>query len=154
MDEREQRIATVAATLRTLLVQAGALRAIALLDRGEAHAPLVVDYSAAGELEVAEGEDVRALDPDALTAASVPLPAMRPLHGLEVDPDAGTIAAPIGALDAVIAALRVAARAFGGRSVVTAAFATADPEQPMFLAAREGEPLVVSVGEAEFELAR
>ena len=44
------------------------------------------------------------------------------------------------------------ARAFGGRSVATADFATRDPELPVTIAAREGEPLVLAAGDHRFVL--
>jgi hypothetical protein len=44
------------------------------------------------------------------------------------------------------------ARAFGGRSVATADFATRDPELPLTIAAREGEPLVLAAGDRRFLL--
>lgn len=152
MDDLDDRLPAVVGTLRALLVEGGALRVVALLDRGAAGEPLVIDCAADGALELDDGERTRTLELAAIASPGFPLPALRPLRGLEVDPVAGTVAAPIGALDAIAAALRTAARALGGRSVVTAAFATADPEGPMYLAARGEEPLVVSVGELEFEL--
>jgi hypothetical protein len=44
------------------------------------------------------------------------------------------------------------AAAFGGRSVATADFATRDPELPITIAAREGEPLVLAAGDRRFVL--
>ncbi len=44
------------------------------------------------------------------------------------------------------------AAAFGGRSVATADFATRDPEMPITIAAREGEPLVLAAGDRRFVL--
>ena len=50
--------------------------------------------------------------------------------------------------DAVLAL----ARSFGGRSVATADFATRDPDLPITIAAREGEPLLLAVGDGRFVL--
>jgi hypothetical protein len=44
------------------------------------------------------------------------------------------------------------ARAFGGLTVATAEFATSDPELPITFAAREGEPVVLGAGDAQYEL--
>ena len=44
------------------------------------------------------------------------------------------------------------ARAFGGRSVASADFATHDPELPITIVAREGEPLLLAIGDGRFEL--
>jgi hypothetical protein len=41
---------------------------------------------------------------------------------------------------------------FGGRSVATADFATRNPELPITIAAREGEPLVLAAGDRRFVL--
>lgn len=41
---------------------------------------------------------------------------------------------------------------FPGRSVVSATFLTDDPERPLQLTARAGDPLVASLGERQFEL--
>jgi hypothetical protein len=44
------------------------------------------------------------------------------------------------------------ARAFGGRSVATAEFGTRDPDLPLTIVARDGEPLLLAVGDGRFEL--
>jgi hypothetical protein len=44
------------------------------------------------------------------------------------------------------------ARAFGGRSVATATFATRDPDLPLTVAAREGDPIVLDIGGRQFAL--
>jgi hypothetical protein len=146
-------LGTVVATLGSFLDRAEALRVVLLLDRGEDEEPLLVDLDAAGELEVGEGESVRALDPGAF-AASTPLPVAdaRPLAPIEVDADAGQLTAPLGAIERAAAGVRAAARVFGRRSVFTAAFMTMDPDQPLFMAARGEEPLVISLGGREWEL--
>ena len=44
------------------------------------------------------------------------------------------------------------ARAFGGLTVATAEFATSDPDLPITFAARDGEPVVLGAGDAQYEL--
>jgi glycyl-tRNA synthetase beta chain len=58
----------------------------------------------------------------------------------------------LGAVAALARAVLGLAQAFGGRSVATADFATREPELPLTIAAREGEPLVVAAGDRRFEL--
>jgi hypothetical protein len=50
--------------------------------------------------------------------------------------------------DAVLAL----ARAFGGRTVASADFATRDPAVPLTIAAREGEPVLLSLAGRHFAL--
>src|SRR5581483_5522750 len=77
----------VVATLREFLLRAEALRVVLLLDRGEESAALLIDLAAAGELEVAEDDDVRALPVDEFTTtAPLALPPVHPLPAIEVDP--------------------------------------------------------------------
>ena len=44
------------------------------------------------------------------------------------------------------------ARTGGGRSVATVDFSTRDPELPLTIAAREGEPVVLAIGDRQFRL--
>ena len=83
-----------------------------------------------------------------------PLPEIRPApsSALSADPITGELAAPIGAIANLGHAVLGLARAFGGRSVATAEFATQDPDLPMTIVAREGEPLLLAVGDGRFEL--
>jgi hypothetical protein len=143
----------VVATLRALIERTGALRAVLLLDRGDAAAPLVVDCGADGSAEVV-GPDGASEEPATAAAGAEPvaLPGLSVVPPLEVDLAESTVTGPLGALDAAARAVRAGAAAFGGRSVVTVGFATSDPDAPLFLAAREGDPLVASLADAEYEL--
>ncbi|HEY2636972.1 MAG TPA: hypothetical protein VGI54_06255 [Solirubrobacteraceae bacterium] len=154
MDERDvPEAARVVATLHDLLARAGALRAVALLDRGDDALPLVVDCAADGSTEVAEGDDARAWPQECHSGGEpLELPPISAVPTLEVDVAGGTVTAPLGGLDAAGRAVRDLAARLGGRSVVTVGFATTEPDAPLFLAARPGEPLVASLAEAEYEL--
>jgi hypothetical protein len=145
-------LARVVATLRLLVARAGALRAVALLDRGEAAEPVVVDCVTGGEVEVVEGEDARTWDgPD--DAEPLALPGhVHPFPPLEVDLAESTVQSPLGVLDHVGRIVRESASLLPGRSVLTVGFATTSPDVPVYLAARGDEPLVLSLGDAEYEL--
>jgi hypothetical protein len=146
-------LGSVVATLREFVLRAEALRTVLLLDRGEESAALVIDLDAAGELEVAEGDDVRAVSlDDFATAAPLELPPVHPLPAIEVDPIAGQLTAPLGTVERTADGVRATARLFGERSVLTAAFPTNDPDEPLFIAARGEEPFVLSLGGQEWEL--
>jgi hypothetical protein len=146
-------LARVIATLHALLERSGALRAVVLVDRGEDAVPVVVDYDADGAAEVAEGDDARPWPPDAWVAAEpYELPPVGTLPPLEVDLEASEVVAPLGVLDAAGHAVRALAGLLPGRSVATVGFATTDPDEPLFLAARRGEALVASLAGHEYEL--
>ena len=89
-------------------------------------------------------------------AAPRALPDIRPAPRttLSIDPETGELEAPLGAVANLARAVLELARAFGGRSVATAEFATRDPELPITIAAREGEPLVLAAGDRRFVLPR
>jgi len=146
-------LASVAATLRELVERAQAARAILLLDRGGDAAPLLVEVRPGGVAEVTEGESSRVLDASVIDEAPpLPLPELRGFAPMELDVSAGSLTGPLGALDHLGRAVRDTATLFPGRSVLTVGFATTDAELPLFLAAREGEPMVMALGDAQYEL--
>ncbi len=55
-------------------------------------------------------------------------------------------------LDHVGRVVRDSALALPGRSVLTVGFATTAEDVPVYLTARAGEPLVLSLGDDEYEL--
>jgi hypothetical protein len=93
------------------------------------------------------------LDAARLAAAPLPLPDVRPLPPFEVDALRAQITAPLGGVEHHARAVRALADAFPGRSVLSVAFATSDPDTPLTLAARSGDPLVLALGEEAFEMA-
>jgi hypothetical protein len=145
----------VIAVARELAERAGALRVVLLVDRHD-DAPLMVDCDAAGDVEVTDGEAVALIPADAPAprppAGLIPDVRAIPATAITVDLTTGELAAPLGAIEHVAEALRQLARRLGDRSVATAELATRDPETPITLAAREGEPAVLAVGEQEFRL--
>ncbi|MDW5595493.1 hypothetical protein VSS74_14175 [Conexibacter stalactiti] len=160
-----ERIATLAVTLRAFAQAAGAEAAILLLDRGDGGQPFVVECPADGPVVLAEGEHVVELDPSRLAAEPLPLPPVRaygpfPVEGLRSELAASSrtdaihseLASPDGGLTQLARAVGQLAAAFPGRSVLTATFPTTDPAVPLHLAARAGDPLVLALGEQQFEL--
>jgi len=147
------RHAVALASVREVAARTGAQRVVLLLDEGADAAPTMVEWAEGGTFELTEAGVTEAVDPQAL-AGVVPVvtPDVRPVPptALTVDPDTGELAAPIGALAAIAGAVVGLATAFGGRSVATAELATRDPERPLAVAARQGEPVVAHIGGGTF----
>jgi hypothetical protein len=144
------------ATAREFALRANALRVVLLIDRG-GDPPLMVDCDAEGEVEVTDGDAVATIPAAADTPAPpTPLPDVRaiPATAISVDLATGELAAPLGAIEHLADALTTLARSLGNRSVATAEFATSDPETPITLAAREGEPTVLAADDQEYRLGR
>jgi hypothetical protein len=134
------------ATAREFALRANALRVV-----------LLIDCDADGEVEVTDGETVATI-PAAAEAPAPPasLPDVRaiPATAISVDLATGELAAPLGAIEHLAGALTRLARGLGNRSVATAEFATSDPDAPITLAAREGEPAILAAGDQEYRLGR
>lgn len=148
-----ERIAELVATLRAFVGAAGADALILLLDQGERAPPLLVECPAEGPALLSEGEQRVQLDADRLAAEPLWVPDVRPLPPFEVDALRAEITSPLGGVEAHARAVRELAERFPGRSVVTATFATTDPGTPLHLAARSGDPMVLALGEEQFEMA-
>ena len=138
------------ATVRDFAARTGAERVVALLDTDP---PLMVEGLEDGTLAVTEGESTRAAEPERGTPA-LELPALRrvPASALTADPDTGELTAPLGGVQLLADSVLALARALGGRSVATATFHTRDPETPITVAAREGEPVVLDIAGRHFTL--
>jgi hypothetical protein len=141
--------------LREYLHRTGALRAVALVDRSPGEGPAVIDCGRLSPVEVDLG-DRRVYLPHGieLDATAPDLPPLRQLPPFDVDPVAGEVAGPVGGLEHVVDGVRALAAALGGRNVALVQFETSDPDHPLSVTARAeaGEPLVVSIGEEEFEM--
>ena len=149
------RHAEAVATVRAFTERAGALRVVLLVDNGDGSAATMLDCAAGGALELSEPDASWSVP--AQTAAGAParpLPELRPAPptALAIDPFSGELEAPLGVVANLARGVLGLATAFGGRSVATADFATRDPELPITIAAREGEPLVLAVGDRRFVL--
>jgi hypothetical protein len=77
---------------------------------------------------------------------------MRQLPPFEVDAETGKVAGVLGGLEMLGRVTREIAALLPGESVVAAEYETTDPASPLGLAGRPGEPVVVLLGEHEFEL--
>lgn len=139
------------ALARELLHGTGALRVSVALD---AEAPAIVECERLRAIVVRDGDgSARELPHDAAgDVALPPLPFMHQLPAFEVDPDDGRVAGALGGLEMLGRAVRGVAALLPGASVVAADYETNDPAVPLGLAGRAGEPLVVLIGEQEFEL--
>ena len=148
------RHADAIATVRAFAERSDALRVVLLVDLGE-ETPAMLDAAPGGAVELTDEGEAHNV-PAELPVPAPPraLPDIRPApsSALRADPVTGELAAPIGAIANLGHAVLGLARAFGGRSVATAEFATQDPDLPMTIVAREGEPLLLAVGDGRFEL--
>jgi len=130
---------------------AGAHRVILLIDRGHDMPALMVDAVHDGTAEVTDGDHVETLETRP-TAAPKPLPSIRatPHTAIRFDYATGEVSAPLGAIEHLADSVKALAGSFGGRTVATAEFPTRD--FPITIAAREGEPAILSAGDEEYEL--
>lgn len=151
-EEAREEIAQVVVTLRAFTIAAGALAAVLLLDQGEEAPPLLVDCPAVGPVGLTEGEATVEVDAARLAATPLPLPEVRELPPFEVDGVRAEITSPLGGVEHHARAVRALVDAFPGRSVLTVTFATTDPDVPLHLAARSGDPMVLGLGEEQFEM--
>jgi hypothetical protein len=141
-------LAVVLATVQDFADRGGAERVVVLLD---AEPPLMVERREDGALAVTEGEAARpAQAPPGV--APLPLGELRPVpaSALSADPETGELAAPLGTVQLLVGSVCALARVLGGRSVATATYATRDPDTPLTVAAREGEPVVLDIAGRHF----
>ncbi len=144
----------VVVTLRDFLHRSGAIRAAALLPgpRDE-DPPRLVDCGRLNAIEVtADGRTVHLPHALELEADALPLYDVRLLPPFEVHPEDGRIAAPLGGVEHYGYAVRSLAAALGDGAVALVTFTTTEPEAPLSLTARIGDPIVLSLGEEEYEM--
>jgi hypothetical protein len=147
------RFAVALATLRDFAERTGAARVVALLDQGDDAPPVLVERLEDGALQVTENADpvTEAVGADVIPLTLTDLRPV-PASAISADLEAGELAAPIGSVQLLADSVLSLARAFGGRSVATATFATRDPDLPLTVAARPGEPVVLDIGGRQFAL--
>ena len=139
------------ALARELLHGSGALRVSVALDAAQ---PAIVECERLRAIVVHDVAGTRReLSHGAASDVALPeLPFMQQLPPFEVDAAEGRVAGALGGLEMLGRAVRAIAALLPGASVVAADYETADPASPLGLAGRSGEPLVVLIGEHEFEL--
>ena len=143
---------TALATATAFLQAAEAERVVLILDRPEA---VMVDVDAFLTAEVTVGETTTPVThADYAGTDAKPLPPITPVPptALDIDLQSGEIQAPLGSVEHLAQAVLALASTFGGRTVASVEFATADPETPITLAARPGDPVILAAGEEQFEL--
>lgn len=145
---------TVVVTLREFLHRSGAVRAIALMPSArEEDPPTLVDCARLQPIEVvADGRTVHLPHAIPLEAEPLPLYDVRQLPPFEVHPDDGRIAAPLGGVEHYGYAVRSLAAALGDGAVALITFTTTELEAPLSLTARLGDPIVISLGDEEYEM--
>jgi hypothetical protein len=143
------------ATVRAFASAGGAERVVLIVDRGEDRDALMFDCDGLGAVEVTEDGQESIVGPSTPPgAAPRALPELRPAppSAIAFDADTGQLEAPLGVIANLAAGVLALASAFGGRSVASVDFPTRDPDQPLTIAAREGDPIIVASGEHRFEL--
>ncbi len=149
------RHATAVSTVRDFGRRAQAERVVLLVDLGDGDHAAMIEWRPGTPLELTEGETTWSIPEE--SAGAVPplaLAAVRPAPASAVTADeaTGEIAAPLGTVEHLADVVLDLARAFGGRSLAAVDFPTADPAQPVTIAGRAGEPVLVAIGETQFEL--
>ncbi len=142
------------ATVRDFADRSGATRVVVVLDRGPDRLAPTIEAERDGDLTIAQGEDAYLVPPNDLLGVEplhVHMVQAIPATALNVDTVTEQVEAPIGVMDALAEAVRGLAAAMGGRSVAQAEFATRSGVE-IAITARAGEPVVLTAGDAQFEL--
>jgi hypothetical protein len=104
------------------------------------------EHLAAGEVAALRQEVAMAMEQVSRLAAEVSRTQQRS------DEQRGATELRLGAIDALADAVGALAAILGGRSVALAFFQTTDDDVPLGIAARIGEPTLLTLGEEQFEL--
>jgi hypothetical protein len=143
----------VVETLRDVLHRSGALRVAAVVDMPDGP-PALVDVGRLAPVEVQIGDRKlhlpHAIDLDAESLAGAI--NLRQLPPFEVNAASGQVTGTLGGLDMLADAMRAVSALLGGRSVAMAQYQTVTPDVPLTVSARGTEPVVVTLGDDEWEL--
>jgi hypothetical protein len=142
------------ATIRDFADRTGALRVAVLLDLGPGKSTPTIEAGPGEPLTIEQGEDNYIVPPVELVGVmplEIDTPKAVPATALNFDPIKEELEAPLGAVEALARAVQDLAAAMGGRSVALAEFGTRSGD-PLAVAARPGDPVVISSGEHQFEL--
>jgi hypothetical protein len=139
----------VVVTLREFLHRTGALRVVAVRPDLE----WMVDVGRLLPVEVAQGERmVHLAHSQALDAEPLPLPELRQLPKFDVLPESGEVHSTIGGLEHYAEGVRELSRVLGEGAVAVASFETNTPDLPLSISARGTDPLVLAIGEDDYEM--
>ena len=144
----------VIATLRDFLHRSGAVRAVAVVDgTDEGGGSAVVDVGRLAPIEVQHGERLVHL-PHAIELDAEPLGEVdvKQLPPFTVDAESGEVAATIGGVEHYARAARALSELLGGRTACLVQFDTTSPDLLFGVAARAGDPIVLTIGAEEFEM--
>ena len=143
----------VVVLLREFLHRSGAIRAVGMVDMAPGEGPALVDCGRLLPTEVsAGGRTVHLPHAIELDAEIPPVPDVRQLPAFDVDRATGAVSSPLGGLEHYAIAVRELAQRLGPGSVALVTFETSDPDTPLSITARGEEPLVLSLGEDEYEM--
>ena len=158
-DEPIDVVATVGALdpvvvlLREFLHRSGAVRAVGVVDMAPGEGPALVDCGRLLPTEVsAGGRTVHLPHAVELDAEIPPVPDVRQLPAFDVDRATGEVSSPLGGLEHYAIAVRELAQRLGPGSVALVTFETTDPDAPLSITARGEDPLVLAIGEDEYEM--
>lgn len=141
---------TACAALRRFVHVSGALRAQALVPGDP---PAVVSCVRLGPLEVQIGERSVQLPHDVeLEAVPPDLGELRPLPPFELSAERGEVAGMIGGLDLVAESVLRVAAAIGDGAAVVVELESTNPDVPLVVSGRAGEPVLVTLEDEMFEL--
>jgi hypothetical protein len=145
----------VLATLRAFAAGSGVAKVTVVLDEGTGADATLLECTPDGTVELTDAEQTYVIPPEAGGhVAPLPFTAVRPApsNSLQADPVTGEIVAPVGAVANLAGAVMSLARGLGGRTVASIDVPTAEPGRLLTIAARDGEPIVVAIGDQQFEL--
>ena len=143
----------VVETLRDVLHRSGALRVAVVVDMPDGPAALV-DVGRLAPVEVRIADRTMHL-PHAIELEAESLGGqieLRQLPPFEVEPDSGQVIGTLGGLDMLADAMRALAELLGGRSVAMAVYQTMTSGIDLTVTARHAEPVLVTLGDQEWEL--
>jgi len=146
-------LTTACVALRSFVHLSGALRAQAVVPRGADEPPGLVSCVRLGPLEVTIGDRVVTLAHDVELEAEAPdLGELRPMPPFEVSAERGEVAGMIGGLDLLSDAAFAVAEAIGPQAAVVVEMESTTPGVPLVVSARAGEPLLVTLGDEQFDV--
>lgn len=144
----------VVETLRDILHRSGALRVAVVVDMPDERLAALVDVGRLAPVEVRIADRVMHL-PHSIELEAEPLSGaieLRQLPPFDVEPETGQVTGTLGGLDMLADAMKDLAALLGGRSVAIAVYQTTTPGIDLTVTARAGEPVLVTLGDQEWEL--